>query len=600
MMKTLLLLCLSVGWCISAVQALPLPRVIGEDVELMLSVRSIAETREQWATHPLAALLEDEGLQAFFQPLWDAAADAEDAAEEWATGFFEVMEAEFGLSYEELFALFPGQASLACYNLSALILQQAERPEVALMAEFSGDAARMNELMQFQFKRNAAAQKALNPAVDHGMVEESFMGETLYFDEVFDGERTYVEDGYALVDGIFILATPEHRLRAAVEAIKEGAPAPIAATDVYLRSREESGRGDVGLYVNLERLMPPLNEALLAQPMIGGLAMFGVTPQSLERALSLQSLQALYLDLDLIDAGLLMYSGLIYAEKRGLCSLLSYAQGDLPDARYVPDGVLSSSISLFDFGALLANLEALLTSASPTLQPLLNMQLQIMQNTTGVDLRAAVLENLGAQMVSLSMQDQADRAGAVTSEPQQLFVIDVKDTQALSQAIETFKDRAPAAKALIEAQEYEGQTIYTIKGPSDPNQPQAAGVEFSYVVTRSSLIVNLGRVGLLQEVLSRMGQDSAGFWQQPETERLFEQIARANPVARSFVDAEQMIEPFFRSLLQAGAMSGLSKRIRVENIPADLDAPYRLLSEVNEAPDGLFGRTLIIKSKDSQ
>ena len=153
---------------------------------------------------------------------------------------------------------------------------------------------------------------------------------------------------------------------------------------------------------------------------------------------------------------------------------------------------------------------------------------------------------------------------------------------------------------MIEAQEYEGQTIYTIKGPSDPNQPQAAGVEFSYVVTRSSLIVNLGRVGLLQEVLSRMGQDGDGFWQQPETERLFEQIARANPVARSFVDAEQMIEPFFRSLLQAGAMSGLSKRIRVENIPADLDAPYRLLSEVNEAPDGLFGRTLIIKSKDSQ
>jgi hypothetical protein len=600
MMKTLLLLCLSVGWCISAVQALPFPRVIGEDVELMLSVRSFAETREQWATHPLAALLEDEGLQAFFQPLWDAAADAENAAEDGASGFAEVMEVEFGLSYEELFALFPGQASLACYNLSALILQQAERPEVALMAEFSGDAARMNELMQIQFKRNAAAQKALNPAVEHVMVEESFMGETLYFDEVFDGERTYVEDGYALVDGIFILATPERRLRAAVEAIKEGAPAPIASTDVYLRSREESGRGDVGLYVNLERLMPPLNEALLAQPMIGGLAMFGVTPQSLERALSLQSLQALYLDLDLIDAGLLMYSGLIYAEKRGLCSLFSYAQGDLPDARYVPNGVLSSSISLFDFGALLANLEALLTSASPTLQPLLNMQLQMMQNTSGVDLRAAVLENLGAQMVSLSMQDQAERAGAAASEPQQLFVIDVKDTQALSQAIETFKDRAPAAKALIEAQEYEGQTIYTIKGPSDPNQPQAAGVEFSYAVTRSSLIVNLGRVGLLQEVLSRMGQDGDGFWQQSETERLFEQIARANPVARSFVDAEQMIEPFFRSLLQAGAMSGLSERIRVENIPVDLDAPYRLLSEVNEAPDGLFGRTLIIKSEGGE
>ena len=61
-----------------------------------------------------------------------------------------------------------------------------------------------------------------------------------------------------------------------------------------------------------------------------------------------------------------------------------------------------------------------------------------------------------------------------------------------------------------------------------------------------------------------------------------------------------MIEPFFRSLLQAGAMSGLSKRLRADKIPADLDAPYRLISEVNEAPDGLFGRTLIIKSEDSE
>ena len=395
------------------------------------------------------------------------------------------------------------------------------------------------------------------------------------------------------------MATPESRLREAVETIKEGASAPISTTDVYLRSREESGRGDVGLYVNLVELMPPLNDTLLEQSKIGGLALFGVTAKSLGNALSLESLQALYIDFELLDEGLLSHGGLIYAEKRGLLSLLSYAPGEWPEARYVPEGVLSSSISLFDFGAMLANLEALLTSASPTLSPLLNMQMKIMQTTTGVDLRASVLENLGAQMVSLSVLDQADRRSAVAAEPQQLFVIDVKNAQALAQAIETFKDMAPEVKGLIQEQEYEGQTIYTIKGPSDPNLPQA-GVGFSYAITRSSLIVNVGHVGLLHEVLSRMSQDGAGFWQNPQTELLFERIARPHAVGRSFVDAEQMIEPFFRSLLQAGAMSGLSKRLRADKIPADLDAPYRLISEVNEAPDGLFGRTLIIKSEDSE
>jgi len=597
-MKTWLLLFLSVGVSVGSVQAVPLQRLIGEDVELMLTVRSFSETREQWATHPIATLFEDEALLAFFQPMLDEAA-AGDAAVEGPSGFTKVLEQEFGLSYEDLFALFPGQASLACYNLSELILRQAKRPEVILMAEFSGDEARMHELMQIQFKRNAEAQKALKPAIEHTIVEELFMGVTLHFDEVFDGELTYVEDGYALVEGIFILATPESRLREAVETIKEGASAPISTTDVYLRSREESGRGDVGLYVNLVELMPPLNDTLLEQSKIGGLALFGVTAKSLGNALSLESLQALYIDFELLDEGLLSHGGLIYAEKRGLLSLLSYAPGEWPEARYVPEGVLSSSISLFDFGAMLANLEALLTSASPTLSPLLNMQMKIMQTTTGVDLRASVLENLGAQMVSLSVLDQADRRSAVAAEPQQLFVIDVKNAQALAQAIETFKDMAPEVKGLIQEQEYEGQTIYTIKGPSDPNLPQA-GVGFSYAITRSSLIVNVGHVGLLHEVLSRMSQDGAGFWQNPQTELLFERIARPHAVGRSFVDAEQMIEPFFRSLLQAGAMSGLSKRLRADKIPADLDAPYRLISEVNEAPDGLFGRTLIIKSEDSE
>jgi hypothetical protein len=601
-MKKLLLSLLCVGFSASEVQAVPLQDLIGEDAEFFLTVRSFSETRKQWATHPIVALFEDEDLVAFFQPLVDEAAQGEavNGGAARPSGFSEVLEEEFGLSFDDLFELFPGQASLAFYNISELMLKQAERPEVILMAEFSGDEARLDELMQIQFKRNAEAQQAINPAMEHEMVEEQFMGVTLHFDEAFDGENAYVEDGYALVDGIFILATPESRLREAVETIKEGASAPISESDVYLRSREDAGRGDVGFYLNLVELMPPLNDALMEQSMVGGLAMFGVTAKSLESALSLESLQALYFDLDLIDEGLLSHGGLIYREKRGFLSLLSYTQGELPEARYVPEGVLSSSISLFDFGAMLANLEAVLTLASPTLPPLIDMQMQIMQTNTGIDLRASILENLGGQMVSLSMLDQADRTSEVAPQPQQLFVIDVKDAQALSQAIETFKGLAPEAKAFIEEQEYEGQTIYTIKGPSDPNLPDATGLDFSYVITRSSLIVNMGRVGLLHEVLSRMGQGGAGFWQNPQTEQLFEKIARPHSVGRSFVDAEQMIEPFFQSLLQAGAISGLSHRMRAEQIPSDLDAPYRLISEFNEEPDGLFGRTLIIKSEVSE
>ena len=68
-------------------------------------------------------------------------------------------------------------------------------------------------------------------------------------------------------------------------------------------------------------------------------------------------------------------------------------------------------------------------------------------------------------------------------------------------------------------------------------------------------------------------------------------------MTRSYLNAEQMVEPFFESLIEALKISGLANELTAESIPSDLVAHYRLISEMNEAPDGLFGRTLMIKSE---
>jgi hypothetical protein len=594
-MNKLLLTC--VCMCVSgaAVSALPFQEIIGEDAEFFCTVRSLSETRAQWATHPIAALFEDAELLAFFDAMKSDDTLEDGGSADEPAGFTEVMEDVFGLSYDELFELFPGQASLAFYNLSGQVLGQAESEEMVLMVEFSGDAARLDTLMKIQFERNMAAHQAINPLVEHELIEESFMGETLYFDETFNGVATYIEDGYALVDGIVVLAAPESRLRAAVESIKEGASAPIADSAVYQRSREQGGRGDFGVYSNLEKLMPTLNRALIAHPAVNNLAIFGVTAQSLDSALSLESLQALYVDFDLIDSGLLSHYGLIYREKLGFLSLMSYANTALPEAHYVAEGALSSSISTFDCSAMLANFERLLTSASPTLPPLIDMQLQIAKAKTGVDLRAALLDNFGSQTVSLSVLPEAHLDKSEIADPQQLFVIEVKDAQALAQAIEAFKDLAPSLRAMIEEQMYEGQTIYTIRDSGEPDIQN--GNTVSYALLRSSLIVNVGELGLLHKVLTRMSEGGEGLWQSAETEELFERIERPNAVTRSFVNAELMVEPLFESLLQMAELSGLMEDMSKAEIPSRLDSAYRMISELNEAPDGFFGRTLIIKSE---
>jgi hypothetical protein len=167
--------------------------------------------------------------------------------------------------------------------------------------------------------------------------------------------------------------------------------------------------------------------------------------------------------------------------------------------------------------------------------------------------------------------------------------------QALARAIEAFKDLVPSLRAMVEEQIYEGQTIYTIRDSSEPNMNNENTV--SYVLLRSSVIVNVGEVGLLHEVLTRMSEGGQGLWQSPETEQLFERIERPNAVTRSFVNTELMVESLFESLLQVAKLSGLTKDMSKAKIPSRLDSAYRMVSELNEAPDGFFGRTLIIKSE---
>jgi len=70
-----------------------------------------------------------------------------------------------------------------------------------------------------------------------------------------------------------------------------------------------------------------------------------------------------------------------------------------------------------------------------------------MQTNTGIDLRASILENLGGPMVSLAMLNKGGLAHE-DWQPQQLFVIRVRDTQALTQALETLKNMFSGLSAL--------------------------------------------------------------------------------------------------------------------------------------------------------
>ncbi len=577
----------------ATLQAKPFTQIIPAEADLILAARDVTELREDWQLHPLAEMVEDPEVRSFFKKLLPEANAGQDDP-----SLTEVLENEFGLTWDEFFELFPGQVAISLHNLPELLIDREQRPDLAIMAEYSGTAEQLDGLMNIQFERNAEAQRESNPLIEHEMVEERFMGERLYFDEVFDGENSYVEDGYALVDGVFVLATPEERLRSLVESIKAGTEQPMADEPVFLRLREEADAGDLTVFLNLGQVMPPLNEALLEKSSTGGLAMFGVTGQSLQTALALEAMQGFGMDLRLTPEGMMSHSGLVFREKAGLLGFLTYGDGGLPPAPYVPAEILSSTVTNFDLSRMLAHLESFLTMASPSVAPIFDIQLQNIKNQTGVDIRTAVMRNFGPEMVTLSVLPESGPGTNLWMEPEQLFVFRIRDAVALSGALEALKDQIPGARGQMESREFEGETIHIFQPVATPNMPDAPAQSFSYAITRTHLLINVGEVGLLQEVLSAMQNNSEGFWQGPDIEDLYRDISRPGAVARSYFSLQQVVRPTLESIVQASRMAGGS--VDTDSIPQSLDFPYELISEMHEAPDGFFSRSVLVRSEDTE
>lgn len=566
-----------------------LDQIITAEADAMLMVQDISSLRAAWREHPLVHDMEQLSLAEWFGPLLSQPGSGGDNA-----GYQQVLD-EFGLNLDSLFELFPGQAGLALYNLSDMLLQKAERPDLVILANFSGSAEQLDALMQIQFKRNAQAQQSVNPAIEHKLIQEQFMGQTLYLDEVFDGEKTYIEDGYALVDGIFILASPAERLRATVESIKTENGQPLARRAAYQQVGEASGQVDARFYLNVEAFAPDLSEELRTQTMPAPMAMFGVSGPSLNTALALEALQAFSLDFKLQAAGVTAHSALIYREKAGLLSLLTYAEGALPQAGFVPVGALSSSVSLFDLSAMFTQLEAILGTASPSAPALLNIQLQQIKTRTGVDLRRALLGNFGTEIVSFSILPEAAPGENALAVAEQVYVLEIQDAAALSGALEALKDMIPGARGQIQTRDFAGETIHSYSSPANPAMPAAPAISFSYVVTRTHLILCAGQVGTLQSVLTAMQSGDSGFWQSAAIQPLVEQFEKKAAVARAYTDLGQAMESLFKTMESIRQLSANADAHTPVKMP---ELPWHFLAETYSAREGLFSHMMLTRKKD--
>ena len=107
MMKAIFALSLALAsLAVASLNAATLAKYIDSDAQVVISVKSPADTYAQWQEHPFRKIYEDEALQDLIKEISESHVPGEGLSDEFEYGFLEVMKEEFGLTVEEFFELF--------------------------------------------------------------------------------------------------------------------------------------------------------------------------------------------------------------------------------------------------------------------------------------------------------------------------------------------------------------------------------------------------------------------------------------------------------------------------------------------------------------
>jgi hypothetical protein len=563
---------------------------VSDEMDLVLYFKSTQPLGDESSEHPLITLANSPSVKEFLASL-KKSNNSEDS-----TDFYEEVEDRFGLSKAELLELFPGQFLFGAESLLLdSIPDSDERPAFVILAEFSGSEARLKELMDIQFEYNANLQKEVNPNMEHTMIESDYMGVTIHYDEAYNGVTTYIEDGYALVDGVLVLASDEIQMEEAIERIRTNLDNSLAQKEPYYRSFNSDDREDFRLFLNFKNLFRPLIEFYTRGEVPVSLARFGITAESLIKATGIDSLDTLSLGIELVPDGVKLNAALLYDKKVGFLRLLSYGDGNLPNVDSIPDDAYASSLSAFDFSEFFASLEDMFRQASPGFMQIYNLQLLNLESQLGVNLKNTLLQNFGdsAYSYSLLRPGAGDNTDAQISS--EVIIVEIKDTALFSQGLDAVTAVIPNLKNLAKTEDYNGQVIKTYRSPTDQSGAEA----WNYALTRSKLVVTTGPVQTMKDALDHLETSPNNrLWLRPDVEALLDRVVTQDGrvVSRTFCDLSELCASIVDELQVLDATGALPKTMNF-NLLENIKAPFVFLSQTVEQDDGIFTRALIVEKE---
>jgi hypothetical protein len=530
------------------------PRIeelIPADATVVLLADDAPNLLEQWQTSPFAQLWNYPEIKAFFAPMREQM-----RIDDWD----EIVKEETGRELDELLGMVTGEIAFYFANLGSVLDEDVddeegdgvddEVPPFALLARVGENASKLESFLEEMDEEDEEIEMAV----------EDYRGIDLHLEESAESKEPTEEGGWAIADGIAVAAYPTSQLRTLIDSILDGeSKSSVTATNAYRSARDVIPSSDVFLVVNLEQIMPAIQDLMNEEIAPEEGAPLFLDGEAVARALGLEVLQGVFLGIDLEDKTSHLDLGVTYSQNRGLMKLLAYGPGEAPRSPIIPTKATVFGSTAFDFQTFWTSLEEIINSIDPSLLEMGSAQLQAVTSGAGIelDLRRDLLENLGGEIVTIQAEHVDALPGGALSALQtnQVLAVSIKQRESFELMLETVKTLIGTGSELFESSDYLDTTIYSLKIPQagESEGTGEAAPKISYAVTDGFFLLCIGDLAPLHGTLVAMQRSDESVWKRADVVQALASLP-SGAAGVSFQDVQTTANTLFTMLATIGAL----------------------------------------------
>jgi hypothetical protein len=521
----------------AAAGATRLETAIPGETDVVLMVDDLPRFLARWPASPLGRAWNDPQVKRFLAPMRE-----EMEIDRWHE---EVLGAT-GIELDEILAGFTGQVALLLPDFESAMNSEEQGgglAQVAMLAHVA-DGDLVPRLMKLDLEDT---RKGLSEDQKIEEIEEEFLGETLHVRRTITADGEQEGDGWAIVDGVAIVAEPKSYLQSLVGALKgKSSATPLAESPGFTKMRGKVQVQDLLVHMDSSAFVPAIEEAIRTSldnpeepnPM-------GLQSGPVISALALDTIESIFLSTTLLDRATHVDMGLLYGADRGVVKLLAIDPGPVKMPAFLPNDAVEASVGHFSFPRMWATLKEMLVAMNPALSGMMEAQLAQLSTTYGVDVEKGIFGSMGNEIFTAKYLRPSEEPGQAPSfgAVDELTGIAITDRQSMEIALEALKSMIgifSGGVEMFDSTDYLGHTIFTIKEPIPSDVPGGEPSLWSYALTESHAMFCVGTLEPLKAAVSGQGKRDRQIWNRPEVKRAVKALP-AGASGLSFYDTETLL-----------------------------------------------------------